>query len=273
MILIIVFSPKLKALEAARKAANLPGMYPLFVPYSKDVPYILPTAPETDFKLPFIPPNIIACGPILIPSYPLEEIEPDLFTWLKQKPTVLVNLGSHYNGTKDFNRNLAMAIRILLSKVPDIQVLWKYKPNAEGVDPALAEILSPVSSSVKVIAWLKAEPISLLCSGHIIASLHHGGANAYFENIHAGIPQVVLPCWFDTFDYARRVEYLGIGVWGSKGSAPKLDEEECGKALIAVLLDEEMRKKAKDFGEFIRSKYRGREEAADRILELTKGEW
>ncbi|KAM3076100.1 hypothetical protein ACMFMG_006382 [Clarireedia jacksonii] len=273
MIFVIAFSPKLKGLEAARKAANLPGMYPIFVPYSKDVQYILPTAMEIDFKFPYIPPNITTCGPILLPSYPLEKIEPDLFSWLKRKPTVLVNLGSHYNGSKDFNRGLAKAIRLLVNEVPNIQVLWKLKPSREGVDPHLGAILNPVDSHVKIVDWLKAEPTSLLCSGHIIASLHHGGANAYFESIYAGVPQVVLPCWFDTFDYAQKVEYLGIGVWGSRESAPELDEEECGKALIKAVVDEDMRRKAKELGEFIRNKYRGREEAADRILELAKKEW
>ena len=34
--------------------------------------------------------------------------------------------------------------------------------------------------------------------------------------IRAGVPQVVLPMWYDTYDYATRAEYLGIGVYGNR---------------------------------------------------------
>jgi hypothetical protein len=41
--------------------------------------------------------------------------------------------------------------------------------------------------------------------------------------------------WADLYDYATRVEYLGIGVFGSPKSAPNWTTEEVGNAFLRVL--------------------------------------
>ncbi|APA09177.1 hypothetical protein SS1G_03085 [Sclerotinia sclerotiorum 1980 UF-70] len=273
LIIIIVTSPNIKAIEAGRKKANIPGQYPFFVPYSKDIHYLLPTGREFDLKLPYIPENVTSCGPLTFASHPLSQADPELLEWLEKEPTVLINFGSHLNGSVNFNRNLATAVRILLSHNPSIQVLWKLKPTPSGADPAIEEILAPIAAQVKLVKWLKPEPISILRSGHIIACVHHGGANSYFESIETGIPQLILPCWFDTYDYAEKTEFFGIGVWGSKNYAPDVDGEECGKALIRVTEDKSIQEKAKEMGELVREKYGGRKDAAGKILELIEGEF
>ncbi|QSZ29829.1 hypothetical protein DSL72_004347 [Monilinia vaccinii-corymbosi] len=267
-IIIIVTDPNIKAIDAKRKEANIPGQYPFFVTYSKDIEYLLPTGREFDLKLPYIPKNVTTCGPLTLPSHTLSQTDPELLAWLRRNPTVLINLGSHVYGSVKFNRQLATATRILLSRNPRMQVLWKLKPTASGSDAATADILAPVADRVQRVKWLRAEPISILRSGHIIASVHHGGANSYFESVETGTPQVALPCWFDTYDYAEKMERLGIGVWGSKSCAPGLDGDECGRALIRVVEDVTMREKARELGELVRRKYGGRKDAARKILEL-----
>lgn len=68
------------------------------------------------------------------------------------------------------------------------------------------------------------------------------------------------------------MEYLGIGIYGSKKSksAPEADGAELGEALIAVTDDSErsreMKMKAKKLAE-VCNKYGGRAKAADKILE------
>lgn len=53
----------------------------------------------------------------------------------------------------------------------------------------------------------------------------------------AGIPQVVLPVWMDTYDFARRAEILGIGRWGNQNNNGKLCKGgELGSILIEVLM-------------------------------------
>lgn len=54
-------------------------------------------------------------------------------------------------------------------------------------------------------------------------------------SFRAGVPQVVLPVWFDTYDFAARVEYLGIGVYGNRNTAPAVSGIELGCALNRVL--------------------------------------
>jgi UDP:flavonoid glycosyltransferase YjiC (YdhE family) len=94
-------------------------------------------------------------------------------------------------------------------------------------------------------------------------------------SLSAGIPQIILPAWHDTYEFAARVEYLGIGIYGSKKSksAPEADGAELGEALIAVTDDHErsrsMNEKAKKLAE-VCNKYGGRAKAADKILEKCK---
>lgn len=101
----------------------------------------------------------------------------------------------------------------------------------------------------------------------------------------AGVPQVVLAMWYDTFDYATRVEYLGIGVYGNRHKghscvidnenyvAPNLiDGEEFGAALLKTIGREKgdadaMRQKTKQLGEVCR-KSGGRIESARIITDL-----
>jgi UDP:flavonoid glycosyltransferase YjiC (YdhE family) len=90
----------------------------------------------------------------------------------------------------------------------------------------------------------------------------------------AGVPQIVLPCWFDTFDFAQRVEYHGIGIYGSRSVAPEVDAEELGKALVTITdpkneKGKEIVLRAKELGQVLK-KYGGRKTAAEKILELAE---
>ena len=51
----------------------------------------------------------------------------------------------------------------------------------------------------------------------------------------AGVPHVVLAQWYDTYDYACRAEYLGIGVYGNRSVAPLVNSAEFGQALTTVV--------------------------------------
>lgn len=39
------------------------------------------------------------------------------------------------------------------------------------------------SDQVRIVNWLKADPVSILESGHIVCSVHHGDSNTYREAI------------------------------------------------------------------------------------------
>ncbi|KAL7940478.1 hypothetical protein V8C42DRAFT_337455 [Trichoderma barbatum] len=281
--------PQVHALNQVRKAHGIEGELGSFTPWVKDVAQICPSLPEADLPMN-IPPNVLNCGPILLAAPPIESSDPDLLSWLQRRPTVLVSLGTHFEAYAETVREQAIGLRILLDARPDIQVLWKLKPEAasetvgkDSLEAILGKELK--NGRVKIENWLKADPVAILRSGHVVCAVHHGGANSYFEATWAGVPQIVLAMWYDTFDYATRVEYLGIGVYGNRDIgrtrvvdsgnyvAPNLiDGEEFGAALLKTVGRNKgdadlMRARAARLGEVCR-KSGGRVEAAKIITDL-----
>ncbi|KAF5367769.1 hypothetical protein D9758_009823 [Tetrapyrgos nigripes] len=231
---------------------------------SRDIPFIFPAFPETEFPGFVFPPNVLLCGPIVLPSAPVEVCDPETSRWLNRPgmKTVLVNLGSHVLSNIEHIRELGGGLRILLSKFNDVQVLWKVMEDGE-IQDVLAQVVDP--EKIKIVSWLEAEPGAILRHPNVICSVHHGGANSFFEAVSAGVPQVVLPIWYDTYDYARRAEYFGIGVYGNVKSAPGADAEEFGHALIKVIGVKEFTVKAKELAEG-HSDEEGRKQAVQKIL-------
>ena len=80
-----------------------------------------------------------------------------------------------------------------------------------------------------------------------------------------GVPQILLPQWFDLYDNATRVEYLGIGACGSWRTAPALSVGELEAAVVRVTTTASYREKAAELGRLCRAK-EGRARAADFIL-------
>ncbi|EGX88959.1 UDP-glucoronosyl and UDP-glucosyl transferase, putative [Cordyceps militaris CM01] len=250
----------------------------------KDLKIFLPSNAIVDFPFSKIPDHIVSCGPILRPvATSLEEADPKLAAWLRRRPTVYINLGTHVLYDSDTQINLAGAIKALLeaaaAKKQDIQVLWKVNRDKkkEGSDhEALYKELGQDGDQdrVLIVDWLLAEPVLVLNSGSIVCSVNHGGANSYFEAVSAGVPQIVLPVWFDTYDFARRVEYFGIGKIGNRNNAPKCCKDELAPIFKQVVLEEAgklMQAKATKMAEACKASGQGSEKAARGILELLEG--
>ncbi|KAI0534908.1 hypothetical protein GGR58DRAFT_33846 [Xylaria digitata] len=285
------YDPQVKAINQARSAQGLHEPLGSFTPWVKDVPHICPSLPEIDLPLSF-PSNVYNCGPIMLPAPPMSESDPDLPVWLQKRPTVLMALGTHFEAYAATVREQAIGLRVLLDARPDIQVLWKLKTEEtsegdgkESLKTILGEEIE--NGRVRVESWLKPDPVAILSSGHIVCAVHHGGGNSFFESTWAGVPHVILAMWYDTFDYATRIEYLGIGVYGNRSAgrncvvnkenyqAPLMvDGQEFGGALLKVVgrakgdrYADMMRQKAAQLGEVCR-KSGGRTEAARVITEL-----
>lgn len=75
----------------------------------------------------------------------------------------------------------------------------------------------------------------------------------------------------DTFDFANRTEYLGIGVYGSRNYSPRVEAVELSRALMRVMGDGKeaaaIRMKAKELAEITR-KVGGRVRACEKIIEI-----
>ncbi|PWY66035.1 UDP-Glycosyltransferase/glycogen phosphorylase [Aspergillus sclerotioniger CBS 115572] len=267
-------SENFKDVEEARHSRGIEGSIP--IPYvhpeiAVNNTIISPARLETDFPLT-LPDNVVLCGPIVRPYRLIEMEDPEIAHWLSQRPTVLINMGTRFYYDDKKQAEFGKAVCKLLDAKPDMQVLWKLQRD-EGVtvSQGLIEMLQVHldEQRVRVESWFAFEPMSLLMSGHITCVVHHGGANAYHEAVRAAIPQVVLPVWFETYNFAARVEYLGIGVWGSRKTAPVVSGEELGEALLRVVASDEpkgMRERAMYVSAQLPLKH-GRAIAYDKILE------
>lgn len=79
-----------------------------------------------------------------------------------------------------------------------------------------------------------------------------------------------MPVWIDTYDFAIRVEYLGIGVWGNRLAAPYAEGLELGKALVQVVDGDDsaaMLAKAKQIAVPFQNRP-GRQVAYEKIVEI-----
>lgn len=187
----------------------------------------------------------------------------------------MINLGTHARIRTEDARELASGLRLVLARHPDLQVLWKLKFKGP-LDDQISSILSKelASDSVRIKSWLAPDPSAILQSGHIVCSVNHSGGNSYHEATGTGTPQVVLPLWYDCYDFAARVEYLGIGIRANHRDAPNVDAEEFGLALGTVVDEKSekgkaIRERAKALGE-VCQKAGGRATACQRIVQLAR---
>ncbi|KAI8630105.1 hypothetical protein F5Y19DRAFT_484015 [Xylariaceae sp. FL1651] len=204
-----------------------------------DVPWLSQTMPEASIPVEVIPQNVTCTGPITLSLSTASEQDEELASWLTKAPTILVNLGSGFEFSEERAITMAGAIARVLQG-SNVQVSWKLKKES-SYDDRFLEPLLPFTNAgrVRVERWLAVDPPSLLDSGHIIASVHHGGSGCYHEAISAGIPQVILPLWLDLYGFAQLVEYIGVGVWGCRENSPTW-------TLILAVRDEEAGEAARD---------------------------
>ncbi|KAJ5726863.1 family 1 glycosyltransferase [Penicillium malachiteum] len=237
--------------------------------------------PEIDFPL-VVADDIYPCGPIYLGISAVEKKDPDLAAWLGKSPTIYVNLGSLARLSEPRAVELAMALAVVLetlqgnTELPQYQVLWKIMKLEDyplsGPDSKIASVLGKwmETDGFRIVEWFEADPSSILKSGNIACSIHHGGANSYHEAVSAGIPQIVLPQWADCFDYAQRVELLGIGRLGSRTAKPLWTAPELSKAVLDVLVGEkskEMKENATALAKAVEEKGSGAVNAARIILD------
>ncbi|KAH7410788.1 putative UDP-glucoronosyl and UDP-glucosyl transferase [Cadophora sp. MPI-SDFR-AT-0126] len=290
---ILVTSLKVRALIRYRKNNQLPSLPPVFNIWRVDNHYLLPSVPETDYPC-HIPSNVTPCGPILLPVTSVSDQDPELLMWLQRGQTILINLGSHVRMDDTMAREFSSGLKILLDKKHNVQVLWKLKTsgglavsshiksdsgfsgtglNKESLDSISAEI---ADGRIRIVEWLSVDPLAILQTGLVACSVHHGGSNSFHEALSAGVPQIVLPCWLDTLDFANKVEWLGIGIYGSRSTAPSIEAGELSRAFLKVLDDSEeasqLALRARKLAD-ISGKVGGRKRACAKIVELLESSW
>ncbi|KAF5252903.1 hypothetical protein FANTH_2227 [Fusarium anthophilum] len=214
------FTPDMSENKARLQQIGLGEPMNLFGIHRPGVPWITQNTEGAMTPVEVLPPNVTCAGPILLSGPAAEQQDPETATWLKKAPTVLINLGSNLAYDESRAEVMAVAIAALLASTEN-QVLWKFNKLGDFSDDFLVHLKPYLDNErLKMPSWLGADPSSLLDTGNIVTSVHHGGSNCYHEALAAGVTQVVLPLWADLYNYAALAETRGIGVWGCKESTP-----------------------------------------------------
>jgi hypothetical protein len=148
-----------------------------------DVPWLSQTMPEAAWPVDVVPQNVTCTGPMTLEVSTVAEQDKGLATWLEGSRTVLINLGSGYKWLEPHTIAMAQAVASILQDT-HVQILWKFRKETE-YDNTFMDSLAPFvkSGRLRIERWLAADPPSLLESGHIVASVHHGGSGCYHEAI------------------------------------------------------------------------------------------
>ncbi|KAI0517720.1 UDP-Glycosyltransferase/glycogen phosphorylase [Xylaria bambusicola] len=231
----MLWMPDIRDKQRYLESKGLKDPINFFALHRPDVPWLSQTMPEAAIPVDVIPQNVTCTGPITLSVGTVAEQDEELAEWLIRAPTVLVNLGSGF----EFSEQNAIIMAEAITKILDssnVQVLWKIKKDSSYTDQFLEPLLPFADvGRVKVERWLAADPSSLLESGHVIASVHHGGSGCYHEAISAGIPQVILPQWLDLYGFAQLAEYTGVGVWACRETSPMWTVSCLSGAILSVI--------------------------------------
>ncbi|KAH6856223.1 glycosyltransferase family 1 protein [Chaetomium sp. MPI-CAGE-AT-0009] len=231
-----------------------------------------------EFPLRVVPPHVVPCGPMLRPARAVGEVDGELAGWLAGgSGVVYVNLGTHVIFDGERAAEMAGAVKMLKGREVEVEGKGKGVEGVFGPGGVVERVLGEEvrSGVVKVVDWLEAEPMAVLETGVVVCAVHHGGANSFLEAVCAGVPQVVLPVWMDTFDFARRAELLGIGRWGNRLSRKLCEEKELGAILTEVVAGEKASayaQKAKELAAVCNESGGGKVIAARYILARIEGD-
>jgi hypothetical protein len=179
-IAMFVANPKRRKLDAARRAAGLPGS--VMVPVGEGARLNI-HASLAEIEYPHVPrPNTVFAGPILTPVPPLSKADyPDLTEFIEGGPgrTVVLNLGSLFSYSTNDVRAIAEAFVIARKRLADrggFRMIWKL-PGADRFAAILDEILGEKRNGVRIEEWIDAPALAVLQHPNVAVSVSHGGAS------------------------------------------------------------------------------------------------
>jgi hypothetical protein len=175
-------NPQLKAVFAARNEA---GYTRSFFP-TPDKLRLCMGIPHLEFPI-YRPKNVISIGPMLLPSSPLASVDPETDEWLNHPEakgmfTISFALGSLTRLDKAQARGLLRMFEELILEREDIRVYAKVMRMGTYELPVVQEIEERLGKHrIKVVEWMKADPVVLLWTGKVDLAIHHAGSSSYYE--------------------------------------------------------------------------------------------
>jgi len=174
-------SPEVSELIKYRNERGLKGWLPMETAYSKANHIICPCVPELDF--PLVLPDILGLyGPIILDTSPIEIADPELNQWLNRGKTVVMCMGTHFRYSESQAKAVIDGLLGAVDHGSNTQFLWKL-PNKSEFEGLINEALKNPKDKerVRIVDWLEADPASIMKHPNVVAYIHHGGANSYYE--------------------------------------------------------------------------------------------
>ena len=174
-------SPEVSGLNKYRNAHGLPGCLPMESASARAVHVICPSVREMDFPL-VVPDYVGLYSSIVLDTTPIDVFDPALNGWLNRGKTVLMCMGSHFCYSESQVKAVINGFISAVSHDSGIQFLWKLRKKSmfEGLlEDALKDPRD--QDRIKVVDWLDVDPASIMRHPNVIAWIHRGGANSFFE--------------------------------------------------------------------------------------------
>ena len=175
-------SPEVVEFNKYRNTHGLPGGLPVFeTSRVRAVHVICPGVREIDFPL-VVPDFIGLYGPIVLDTTPIETADPELNQWLGRGETVIVCMGSHFHYTESQVKAIISGLLSGINHDSNTQFLWKLSEKSKFESLVEEALKDPRDKErFKIVDWLEADPASIMKHPNVIAYIHHGGANTFYE--------------------------------------------------------------------------------------------
>ena len=178
----LVTSPDIAELNKYRNAHGLPGQLPrMDKAVTRATHVICPGVREVEF--PLVMPDFLGLyGPIVLDTTPIEIADPELNQWLGRGETVIMCMGTHFHHTESHVKAVISGFLSAISHDSKTQFLWKLSEKYK-FESLIEEMLKDPRDKerFKIVDWFEADPASIMKHPNVVAFIHHGGANSYFE--------------------------------------------------------------------------------------------
>lgn len=177
----VVTSPQIAKLNEYRHAHGLQGRLPIPSAQTRAVHVICPGIPEIDFPL-VVPDYLGSYGPIVLDTAPVQSSDPELYQWLGRSETVIMSMGTHFHYTESQVEAVITGFLNAVDHDSDTQILWKLSGKSKFESLIQDALKDPRDKKrFRIVGWLEADPGSIMKHPNVVACIHHGGANTFFE--------------------------------------------------------------------------------------------
>ncbi len=252
---------RLFSLTIRRQANRIRGSYGLgpvrepVLSFAAEAPlYLVASVPELDYNRRDLPSSVRYVGPCLWDRANTESAPAWLRDLSVDRPLVYVT-----EGTAHVQEPILLKAAVkALADLP-VQVVMTTGKNRDPSGMGLGAL----PGNMRVERWI---PQSALLP-HASVVLNQGGSGTALAVLQEGLPQILVPVWWDQFENARRVVESGAGLLLRAGHCTP---ESLRKTTERVLEEPGLRDKARSLAAAL-ARYGGAEEAADLIVNLESG--